>query len=877
MTRGFYIFCAAVLALVLLLTGMMLTVTQWLPRLAGIWLPQNTTIALDGSPRWRNGGLWLPGVQYYAGDCQLAMLTNVSLSYQARRWQAGADNVSLNSACLSKLPQGDNSAAPRSLADWQAMLPDADVSISQLSIAPYQDYAGKLQLSFSSASQQLDYQGDNLRVSGMLQGQQLDIRQFRVNHPALAQPVELSGELTLPTFPDGLPQAGQLHGDLNLKGVPQPLNLQLNWQQQQGELQVKQQGDAQPLVTLPWAVSPQQIEIKQGTWRWPYAMQPVSGGVSLMLSHWQQGLAATEIVARLNVLTEGRGGKGNVVLSVGPGHLDMLNSQLPFQLTGTSKLENLQFYTSMPGMISGSLLDPQVILQPGALLRMRGRLLSTLEVDEARWPLAGIKVSSAGIDGRLQAILQAHDPSMGRFALHLDGRAADFWPDKGRWNWRYWGTGYMAPLSAKWDVAGTGSWQDSTIELDTLSTGFDRLSYGSVTMRTPRLTLTSPLRWQRAADKPAFKGELQLTARETSFSSGGFLPSSNLKLAVNGRDPADFLFNGTLKAEAIGPVRVNGRWDGERLRGQAWWPEQSLTVFQPLLSNDLKINIQSGTLKAQVAFSAAAGQGFEAGGHWVVNQGSVRMPDNEINGIDFSLPFRLQAHQWYFGSRGPVSLRIKEIKNQFAMHNITADLQGNYPWSERQPLTLSNVSVEVLGGQLSMAQLALPQHQAATVRLQGIDLSELITAIKPKQIAMSGRINGALPLWLNHSQWLIKDGWIANSGNLTLRLDKQMADAIASNNIAAGAAIDWLRYMEITRSWATINLDNLGELTMRAQVDGSSRFRDKNQRVALNYTQQENLFQLWRSLRFGDNLQTWLEENASLPLQKEKKRHDTDN
>lgn len=873
MTRGFYIFCAAVLALVLLLLGLMLSVTQWLPRLAGIWLPPDTSIELDGNPRWRNG-LWLPGVHYRIGDCELAAVSEVSLGWRDRRWQARSSNLTLNTPCLSKLPQSENPAAPRSLADWQAMLPDADVTIDRLVITPYQNYAGKLQLTSRSGGQQLDYQGDNLQLSARLQGQQLDIQRLRVNHPALSQPVTLAGQLTLPTFPDGLPQAGQLTGNIRLQGMPQPLNLLLDWQQQQGELVIKQQGDNQPLVTLPWSVSAQQIEVKQGQWRWPDGLQPLSGGISLALSNWQQGVAATEIRARLNVVTEGRGGKGNVVLSVGPGHLDMLNSQLPFQLTGESKLAALQFYASIPGMMSGSLLDPQVTLQPGALLRMRGRLLSTLEVDEARWPLAGVKVSSAGIDGRLQAILQAHDPSMGRFTLHLDGRANDFWPDKGRWNWRYWGNGYMAPLQAKWDASGTGSWQDTVIELNTLSTGFDRLSYGMAHMKTPRLTLNAPVRWQRAADHPSFAGELQLAARETTFSYGGYLPSSTLDLAVKGRDPARFQFNGALKAEAIGPVRVNGRWDGERLRGQAWWPQQSLTVFQPLLSNNLKINIHSGTLKAQVAFSAAADQGFEAGGHWVVNQGSVRMPDNEINGVDFSLPFRLKAHQWTLGARGPVSLRIKEIKNQFAMNNVTADLQGHYPWSEKLPLTLSNVSVDVLGGQLTLARLSMPQHQAATVRLQGISLSELVTAIKPKQIAMSGRINGELPLWLNHPQWLIKDGWIANSGSLTLRLDQQMADAIASNNIAAGAAIDWLRYMEISRSWATINLDNLGALSMDAQVQGSSRFRDKSQRVALNYSHRENLFQLWRSLRFGDNLQTWVEDNATLPTQKEKKRHD---
>ncbi|WP_246875789.1 intermembrane phospholipid transport protein YdbH family protein, partial [Pantoea ananatis] len=139
----------------------------------------------------------------------------------------------------------------------------------------------------------------------------------------------------------------------------------------------------------------------------------------------------------------------------------------------------------------------------------------------------------------------------------------------------------------------------------------------------------------------------------------------------------------------------------------------------------------------------------------------------------------------------------------------------------------------------------------------------------PKQFAMSGNVNGELPLWISNPHWIIENGWIANSGPLTFRMDKDMADAITRNNVAAGAAMDWLRYMEISRSWATLNLDNLGELTMEAQVKGTSRFSNRNQTVNLNYRHQENLFQLWRSLRFGDNLQSWVEQNATLPSKKD--------
>ncbi|WP_312242117.1 YdbH domain-containing protein, partial [Pantoea sp.] len=483
--------------------------------------------------------------------------------------------------------------------------------------------------------------------------------------------------------------------------------------------------------------------------------------------------------------------------------------------------------------------------------------------------LAGIAVSSRGVEGRLQAILKAHDPNFGRFTLHLDGRASAFWPDAGRWNWRYWGEGVMAPLHAKWDVKGTGSWQDTLIELSTLSTGFDQLQYGMVKVNKPRLTLTAPVRWQRSPQRPAFHGDFQLRAAKTHLSNGGWLPPSTLGFQVNGDSPSRFLWRGQLRADEIGPLRVEGRWDGERLRGSAWWPSQSLSVFQPLLSPALKMKIQSGELKAQAAFSAASDQGFEAGGHWTVKQGSLRTPDSTVSGIDFSLPFRLKDQQWQLGVRGPVSLRIAEIKNQFAIQNISADLQGYYPWSERQPLTLSNVNLDLLDGNISLNSLRLPQHAAARVIMRDISMSRLITALKPKQLALSGKIEGELPLWVDQPRWLVEKGWVANQGPLTLRLDKEMVDAIAGNNFAAGAAINWLRYMEISRARATLNLDSAGNLTLQSQVNGTGRYENRKQSLNLNYRHQENLFQLWRSLRYGDNLQSWVEQNAALPPNKD--------
>jgi hypothetical protein len=199
-------------------------------------------------------------------------------------------------------------------------------------------------------------------------------------------------------------------------------------------------------------------------------------------------------------LTQGDAGKGNAVLNIGPGRLSMENSDMPLHLSGEAKQNDLILYAKLPAKLTGSLYEPQLAFEPGALLRSRGRIIDSLDIDEIRWPLAGVKLTQKGVDGRLQAILRAHENEMGDFELHLDGQANDFLPDNGLWQWRYWGKGGFTPMHARWDVAGKGEWRDNLIELTALSTGFDKLQYGTMEVSTPRLVLDQPVRWLRDAE-----------------------------------------------------------------------------------------------------------------------------------------------------------------------------------------------------------------------------------------------------------------------------------------------------------------------------------------------------------------------------------------
>ncbi|MGE4799878.1 YdbH family protein [Yersinia hibernica] len=850
------------------LTVLWKTLPQWLPKIAQYWLPVGSQLVLSSPPVWHDGALRLPQLGYRVQNCTLTNIDQLSVGYRHGRWQLGANSVAVDTACLSQL-SGSGESAPQDLAYWQQQLSGIDLSIGNVQITPWQQYAGKLTLTSpdpKKLSQTLRYQGQQLSFTATLdEQQQLSLHQFSIAVPGTPQPFELSGKIKIPLSLDDWPEQGALDGVLTTGYLAKPLLLNLSWQQRHGVLTLTERGDDSPLARLPWRIAPNKIQITNGQWQWPYAQQPLSGGINLALYDWDQGLDQTAIEARMNVITSGKNGKGNAVLTLGPGNLSLINSELKFQLSGQANLENIILNATIPGLLSGSILNPTWLLHPGALLRAHGNLTPELHIKDARWPLAGVKVTAAGVTGRLQAIVDAQDSYWGNFNLHLDGQAQEFWPDKGDWQWRYWGNGRLPPLAARWDMAGEGRWQGTLITVDKLSSGFDRLQYGLVKVEAPRLTLVKPLTWQRDNHHPAFIAGFELGAKRVAFSDGGgYLPPAVLSLQLNGRDPDSFLWQGSLQAQAIGPIALRGRWDGERLRGDGWWPKQSLTVFQPLISEELGIKLRDGELYAQAAFSAAREQGFTAGGHWVVNNGGMWLKDGELSGLDFVMSYRLKNHHWQLGPKDPVMLRIASITNLFEMQNITADLQGTYPYSEQTPLTLSNVGMDILKGHLSLSALRLPQHDAAVLKLKAIDLSELFTVLQPKQLAMSGKVNGELPLYLNNPQWLVRNGWIANDGIVTLRLDPDLTQSISESNFVAGAAIDWLRYMEIYQSYATVSLDNLGQLTLRSKIHGINTQKSSKREIVLHYKHEENVFQLWRSLRFGDNLQEWLQQTISL-------------
>lgn len=837
----------------------------WLPWLVNSLLPSDVTLTLAERPQWHRGGVQMTSATLQVNRCPAAIAQTLNITYSHLQWQLSAEKLAIDSRCFSQWPSSQNSESTLSLAQLQAAIPKAQLTIGHFIALDLPITPGKLVVKLSKSQQNIQFDNPQIQAQLRLSDQTLAIKKLSYQALGTSTDLNIQGEVTLADSLTALPIAGELSAELSDARIMEPLELNLTFTEKQGNLKLTSRSSKIALLELPWKYQDNALVVTDGKWLWPYAPQSAQGALAIRLSDWRNLQQGPLFSARANMLSEGKGGKGNLVVSIEPSRLRWQNNTLPLQLTGVIKAHNLQIYTAIPAVFTGGIMDPKVLFKPGSLLRARGEILPDWIVDEARFPLAGVRLTGRGVSGPLQGNFKVRNNHNHFYLLHLAGQAHDFLPHTGRWDWRYWGKGKLLPLHADWDIAGRGYWQDKTIKLTELSTGFNQLRFHRIYMSRPRLVLLKPIHWSFDKARPAFSGAVKLTMSTAHFIGSSQLPPSQVNFAINGKTPSQFRWQASLHSDKIGPIRFNGRRDNAIWLGSAIWPEQSLTVIQPLIGKKTQVAVRQGTLKGSFAFSLQPSVGLQIGGHWRVKKGELWTPDNRYRDIQFSLPFRYRHGQWQFGPKAPVNLYIGEIENQTTITDVHAELQGFYPFSPSSPLRLTNVNLNLLGGRVHLSDFTLPQYLAAKLKFSNIDLSKLMALLHSSQITMSGHVNAELPFWLTKNNWKISNGWLSNAGNVTLSVDKELIDSLIKNNLAAGVALDWLRYMEIDNLHAQANVDRNGLLQLKAQVTGTSEFDHNRQRVRLNYTHQQNILTLWQSLSFANNLESWLIENIRLP------------
>ncbi|MGY5451043.1 intermembrane phospholipid transport protein YdbH family protein [Agarivorans sp. MS3-6] len=186
-------------------------------------------------------------------------------------------------------------------------------------------------------------------------------------------------------------------------------------------------------------------------------------------------------------------------------------------------------------------------------------------------------------------------------------------------------------------------------------------------------------------------------------------------------------------------------------------------------------------------------------------------------------------------------------------------------WSSVQ---LENIGFSVLGGSGNIVQLPLTLPSEASLQLQGVQLPELVALYPELELSMQGSVSGDLPLHISEQGLRIAGGNLAvvePQGHIALT--HQSLVSVKAQHPSLDFALSLLEDFNYEKLAAQLDFAEDGQLDMQVKLIGRNQHVSPSL-VTVNYSHQENIYQLLRSLRIGEQLsgqlQQWIDETSLL-------------
>ncbi len=545
-------------------------------------------------------------------------------------------------------------------------------------------------------------------------------------------------------------------------------------------------------------------------------------------------------------------------------------------------MNNTVAHTNLSYHLSGSFDNPLLRFNEGSIFKMDNQQQDTNI--HVRLPLDHIQIGKYGLNGRLQATLQGFTPQFSGIDLKLDGQADEFIagiktvfelrdPQQklrdaelnadNRWDWTINGNAYSNTLKTPIKLQGIGFWQGDHIELNQLTAHSDKIQTNGITIAPLSLELKDRLRWDY--EKSHIRGLLQIKSDQIAFDYGGGFTQPVFAVGIDGESIERFNIAGDLKAGTLGPIDLLARYENQKLIGKISWKKQSASIFQSLFPQQWGWLIHNGHIKGIGNFNIDQ-KGITMKGNLQLYHVGLSFPDGEIEDLDIRFPLNYQNNALQNSTKNPIKVSVRNMrKGALFLNDAVFNLSGTYPNSRAKPLTLSNVRIGLFDGELTIDKLNLPQHKIATLKFHNIDLRRVMEMAQYNQVHLEGRVNAALPFWLNHSACLICGGTLQQADKMRIKLNDEVAKGLKKGGLTESILVDLLKEMELQNTHASINLTPNGQMNLRATIKGFNVNNPTHNPITLNYNHQENMFELWNMIDYGaqfeQNLQYRLYQN----------------
>ncbi|MCE9773712.1 YdbH domain-containing protein [Shewanella algae] len=199
--------------------------------------------------------------------------------------------------------------------------------------------------------------------------------------------------------------------------------------------------------------------------------------------------------------------------------------------------------------------------------------------------------------------------------------------------------------------------------------------------------------------------------------------------------------------------------------------------------------------------------------------------------------------------------------------SLTPELDSNQSTQAKLLPGFRDADIQVRGqGELLKGQMLLPSFSLrlnapsnAYLVLQGLSLEELL-AIQPQEgIYADGIFDGVLPVFITNGQVSVKGGRLAARapGGLIKVGNNPAVAQMRAGQPYLDFAFPTLEHLQYSTLASTYDMAPDGEAWLKVEVKGKAEGIERP--IHLNYSHEENMLQLLRSLTIGDKLQTQIE------------------
>ena len=281
--------------------------------------------------------------------------------------------------------------------------------------------------------------------------------------------------------------------------------------------------------------------------------------------------------------------------------------------------------------------------------------------------------------------------------------------------------------------------------------------------------------------------------------------------------------------------------------------QQNVTDLQPLirqLSPDLTLT--QGKLNARVVTTLnSQNSELDVAADVKLDDVSGRYAEYLFSGLSSQSPISISSAGLQLGAS---TLRLNLLNVGLPIEHITATLL-----TQNTALKLENINGNTLGGQFRLKDVWLDgREQHFDVVLENIDLAQIVALQDQPGISITGHIGGKLPVSSNKQALGIEEGKVVSQGGGVLTIKGNPAfDSIKQQQGELG----FLENYHFSQLASKVTLKPDGWLYLDLAFYGQNP--DKKQAVNFNYTHQENLFTLLKTLRVTNNIQDKIEQNIS--------------